>query len=87
MTANDSKSYLSYPNRLGDQYNNSYHRSIGKKPPDADYSALKLLNLKLVTEPGLLSTNIFLTKVLMKIGQEKYLQLIVCWKLTLAYIN
>ena len=78
MTANDSKSYLSYPNRLGDQYNNSYHRSICKKPPDADYSALKLLNLKLVTESGLLSTNIFLTKVLMKIGQEKYLQLIVC---------
>ena len=73
MTANDSKSYLSYPNRSGDQYNNSYHRSIGKKPPDADYSALKLLNLKLVTESGLLSTNIFLTKVLMKIGQEKYL--------------
>ena len=40
MTASDSKSYLSFPNRLGDQYNNTYHRSIGKKPPDADYSAL-----------------------------------------------
>ena len=40
MTASDSKSYLSFPNRLGDQYNNTYHRSIGKKPPGADYSAL-----------------------------------------------
>ena len=27
MTANDSKSHLSYFNKLVDQYNNSYHRS------------------------------------------------------------
>ena len=27
-------------NKLVDQYNNSYNRSIGKKPIDADYSAL-----------------------------------------------
>ena len=32
MTANDSNSYLSYLNRLEDQYNNTYHHSIGKKP-------------------------------------------------------
>ena len=31
MTANDSKSYLSYLNKLVDQYNNTYHHSINKK--------------------------------------------------------
>ena len=32
MTANDRKSYLSYLNKLVDQYNNSYHHSSNKKP-------------------------------------------------------
>ena len=40
MTANDSKSYLSYLNKLVDQYNNTYHNSINTKPIKADYSAL-----------------------------------------------
>ena len=40
MTANDSKSYLPYLNKLVDQYNNTYHHSINKKPISADYSAL-----------------------------------------------
>ena len=40
MTANDSKFYLGYLNKLVDEHNNSYHCSIGKKPIDADYSAL-----------------------------------------------
>ena len=40
MTANDSKSYLPYLNKLIDEYSNTYHRSVGKKPIDADYSAL-----------------------------------------------
>ena len=40
MTANDSKSYLPYSNKLVDQYNNIYHHSIGKKPTNAVYSAL-----------------------------------------------
>ena len=40
MTANDSKSYLSYMNKLVDQYNNSYHHSINKKSINADYSTL-----------------------------------------------
>ena len=31
MTANDSKFYLSYLNKLVDQYNNTYHHSINKK--------------------------------------------------------
>ena len=40
MTANDGKSYLTYLNKLVDQYNNTYHQSINKKPIDSDYSAL-----------------------------------------------
>ena len=40
MTANDSKSYVSYVNKLVDQYNNTYHYSMDKKPINADYSAL-----------------------------------------------
>ena len=39
MTANDSKSYVSYLNKLVDQYNNTYHHSINKKPINVDYSA------------------------------------------------
>ena len=31
MTANNSKSYLGYLNKLVDEYNNTYHRSIGQK--------------------------------------------------------
>ena len=30
MTANNSKSYLPYFNKLVDQYNNTYHYSINK---------------------------------------------------------
>ena len=40
MTANDSKSYLSYLNKLIDEYNNIYHHSINKKPNNVYYSAL-----------------------------------------------
>ena len=40
MTANDTKSYLPYLNRLVDQYNNTYHHSVNKKHISADYSAL-----------------------------------------------
>ena len=44
MIADGSKSYLvSYLvdlNKLVDQYNNPYHRSIGRKTIVADYSAL-----------------------------------------------
>ena len=40
MTANDSKSYLRYLNKLIDQYNNTYHHSINRKPINADNSAL-----------------------------------------------
>ena len=40
MTTNDSKSYLSYLNKLVDQYNNTYHHSIDKKRINADFSVL-----------------------------------------------
>ena len=40
MAINDNKSYLSYLNKLGDEYNNTYHHSIGKTHINADYSAL-----------------------------------------------
>ena len=38
MTANNKKSYFADLKKLVDKYNNSY--SVGKKPNDADYSAL-----------------------------------------------
>ena len=40
MAANDSKPYLSYLNKLVEQYNNSYHHSINKKSINANYFAL-----------------------------------------------
>ena len=40
MTANNSKSYLPYLNKLVDKYNNTYHSSINKKSINPDYSAL-----------------------------------------------
>ena len=39
MTANNKNSYLLYLNKLVDQYNDTYHHSINKKPTNADYSA------------------------------------------------
>ena len=40
MTANDRKSYLSYLNKLVDQYNNNYHYSVNEKSINTDYSAM-----------------------------------------------
>ena len=40
MAANDSKSYLYYLEKLVDECNNTYHRSIDKKHIHADHSAL-----------------------------------------------
>ena len=39
MAANNKKSYLDFLNKFVDEYNNTYHHSIGKKSVDADYSA------------------------------------------------
>ena len=40
MTASNNKSYLGYFNKLIEEYNNTYHHSISKKPVDGGYSAL-----------------------------------------------
>ena len=40
MAANNSKPNLGYLNKLVDEYNNTYHCSIGKKPICAGHSAL-----------------------------------------------
>ena len=40
MRANDSKSYLSYLNKLVGQKNNTCQHSTNRKPINADYSAL-----------------------------------------------
>ena len=86
MTAKDSKSYLSYLNKLINQCDNTYHHSINKKPINTDYSALteksrrilKPRSLKLMIESELLSIRILLVKVILKINQEKYLSTILC---------
>ena len=79
-------------NKLVDQYNNTYHHSVNKKPINADYSALtekieKAPKLKVNDRVRLLSTRVFLVKVTLKVGQEKYLLLILFWKLILALIK
>ena len=40
LTANDSRSYHSYLNKLVDQYDDTFHHSINKETINADYSAL-----------------------------------------------
>ena len=93
MTVDGSNSYLPYLNELVDQYNNTYHRSINKKPINDGYSALtekietNLKALKLMIELELLSIKIFLVKVTLKIGQEKYLLSILFLKLILGLIK
>ena len=79
MTPNDSKSCLPYLNKLVDQYNNTYYHSIYKKPINPDYSAYienvetnsKAPKFKL--NDRVKSIRIFLVKLTVKIGQEKYL--------------
>ena len=40
MTANDSKSYISYLNKLVDHFSNTHHHFINKKLINTDYSTL-----------------------------------------------
>ena len=40
IRTNDSKSYTGHLNKLVDEYNNTYHNSIGKKSIHADSPAL-----------------------------------------------
>ena len=95
MKATDSKLYFNSLNELVDWYNNTYHHSIGKKPINADYSALskkmwrilKLLSLKLIIDSQLLIIRIFSVQVVLKIGQDKYLLSILVWKIILGLIK
>ena len=95
MIANDNKSYFSYLNKLVDQYNDTFHHSIDKKPINAGYSilneklrlTLKLLSLMLMMESELLSITILLVKAILKIDQEKYLLQILFWNLIRVLIK
>ena len=40
ITAGNKKCYLGYLNKLVEEYNDTYHDSIGHKPVYADYSTL-----------------------------------------------
>ena len=82
-------------NKLVDKWNNTYHRSIGKEPIDADYSALakeiemnpKVPKFKSGDRVRMVDTKVFLAKITPKIGQDKYLLLILWWKLIFGRIK
>ena len=73
-------------NRLVDQYNNTYHSSIGKKHINAAYSALtgkiktnpKAYKIKVNDRVRITKYKNVLVNVTLKIGQKKYLLLIMC---------
>ena len=55
MTTIDNKFYLSYLNKLVDQYNNTFNHYRNKEPINADFSAL---NEKIETNPKALKFNV-----------------------------
>ena len=75
---------LIFLDELLDQYNNTYHHSINKKPIKADYSALtqkmetdsKAPKFRVIDRVIITNIRIFLVKVTLKIGQTKFLLLI-----------
>ena len=84
MIAYDRKYYLPYLNKLVYQYDNTYHHSLNKKSINADHSAL---TEKIVTNPKVSKFKvndrviitkyiIYIVKITLKIGQDKYLLLI-----------
>ena len=89
MTANDSKSYLGYLNKLVVQCNNTYDHSISKSLKKLKKLSwiLNLLSLKLMIEPKFLSIGMVLGNFTLKIGQEKYLLSILFWKLALGLVK
>ena len=95
MAANGRKSYLSYLNKLVDEYNNTYHHFTKKKPINADYSALaenietnpKATEFKVNDRMRITEYKNILVKVTLKNGQEKYLLSILFWKLILGHIK
>ena len=81
---NDSKYYLSYLNKLVDQYDNTFHHSTNKKPINSDYSTLtekiwrnsKAPKFKVNVRVRITKFKNILVNVTLKVGQEKYLLLI-----------
>ena len=81
MTVNDSKSFFPYFNKLVDQYNNTYIILLIRNHLMAIIvlqlkilsQILKLPNLKQMIVSESLSIRIYLVKVILKIGQKKYL--------------
>ena len=87
MTANNSKSYLPYLNKLVDQYNNIHHQ---KNHIDADYFALteniqtnSSKSLKLMVESELQSIRIILVKLLLLFLKQKLMKLRIKFLITL----
>ena len=87
MYSTHNEGYLSYLNKLVNQYNKAYHHSVNKKNLlmliiliwlKKLRRILKLLNLNLMTESELQNIRIFLINITMKIGQEKYLLTTLC---------
>ena len=86
--------YSKHTTTLVDQHDNTYHHFI-KKPMNGGYLALterietnsKAPNLKLIIKSELVSIRIFLLNVTLKIGQGKFVLLILFWKLILGLIN
>ena len=83
MTVNDSKFYLSYLNKLVDQYNDIYHHSIHKKPANADNS---FLTEKIEKNPKALTLKVS-DRVRITKYEKKYLLSIPFWKLFLGLIK
>ena len=86
VTANDNKYYFGYLNKSVDECNNTYHCSTGKKNVDIDYSALseeietnhKSPKYQVGDRVRITKYKKKLAKVTPKIGQEKYLLMILC---------
>ena len=77
MTANGSKSYLPYLNKLVDQYNNTYYYSNSKNPINSDYSALtEKIQIKIKVPKFKVHGRVRINKVTLKIELEKCLLLI-----------
>ena len=95
VTANKSKYYLGYLNKLAGQYNKLYHHSLVKHLFMLNIllwrkklrQILNHLNSKTVIESGLLSIRIFLVRVTSNVSKENYFLLIVFWKLILGRIK
>ena len=76
--------------KLLDEYNNTYQHSVNKKPINTDYSAL---TEKIETNPkapkfkvsGIAKYKNIFSKSYTEIGRDKYILLILFWKLILGH--